>query len=143
MKTMKIRTYSELSQLDSFVERYRYLKLSGIIGEETFGFDRYLNQTFYKSPEYRRIRDEVILRDKGCDLGMKGYDISGRIIIHHMNPISKEDILNRSEFALNPEYLICVSHGTHNAIHYGDESQLPIDNLVVRHPNDQAPWKRR
>ena len=143
MRIMKIRTYSELSKLKTFKERYRYLKLSGIIGEETFGFDRYLNQVFYKSPEYRAVRDKVILRDNGCDLGVKNYEINGRIIIHHMNPISKEDILNRSEFALNPEYLICVSHGTHNAIHYGDESQLPIDNLVVRHPDDQAPWKRR
>jgi len=139
---MKIRTYSELCKLDSFIERYRYLKLDGIIGEDTFGFDRWLNQTFYKSPEYRKVRREVILRDNGCDLGIQQYEIPGRVIIHHMNPITKTDILNRSDIALDPEYMICVSHDTHNAIHYGDESRLPISHIVVRRPNDQIPWKR-
>ena len=137
-----IRTYSELIKLDSFIERYRYLKLSGKVGEDTFGFDRWLNQKFYKSPEYRKVRREVILRDNGCDLGDPEFEIAGRVIIHHMNPITQTDILERSEFALDPEYMICVSHGTHNAIHYGDESQLPINDIVIRRPNDQAPWKR-
>lgn len=137
-----IRTYSQLIEIDSFVERYRYLKLNGVIGEDTFGFDRYLNQAFYKSPEYRKIRRDVILRDNGCDLGHPDYEIPGRVIIHHMNPITKTDILERSEFLLNPEYLICVSHGTHNAIHYGDESQLPICDIIERRPNDQAPWRK-
>lgn len=137
-----IRTYSELIKLDSFIERYRYLKLSGKVGEDTFGFDRWLNQKFYKSPEYRKVRREVILRDNGCDLGDPEFEIAGRVIIHHMNPITQTDILERSNFALEPEYMICVSHGTHNAIHYGDESQLPINDIVIRRPNDQAPWKR-
>jgi hypothetical protein len=137
-----IRTYSELIKLDSFIERYRYLKLSGKVGEDTFGFDRWLNQKFYKSPEYRKVRREVILRDNGCDLGDPEFEIAGRVIIHHMNPITQTDILERSDFALDPEYMICVSHGTHNAIHYGDESQLPINDIVIRRPNDQAPWKR-
>lgn len=137
-----IRTYSELIKLDSFIERYRYLKLSGKVGADTFGFDRWLNQMFYKTPEYRKVRREVILRDNGCDLGDPNFEINGRVIIHHMNPITQTDILKRSEFALDPEYMICVSHGTHNAIHYGDESQLPIVDIVERYPNDQAPWKR-
>lgn len=137
-----IRTYSELIKLDSFIERYRYLKLSGKVGADTFGFDRWLNQMFYKTPEYRKVRREVILRDNGCDLGDPNFEISGRVIIHHMNPINQTDILKRSEFALDPEYMICVSHGTHNAIHYGDESQLPIIDIVERFPNDQVPWKR-
>ena len=139
----KIRTYTELSEIDSFIERYRYLKLSGKVGEDTFGFDRYLNQVFYKSPEYRSIRNKVIVRDCGCDLGVDGFEIYGKVIVHHMNPISKTDILERSDFALNPDYMICVSHDTHNAIHYGDESLLPIFEMVERRPNDQAPWKRR
>lgn len=137
-----IRTYSELIKLDSFIERYRYLKLSGKVGEDTFGFDRWLNQKFYKSPEYRKVRREVILRDNGCDLGDPEFEIAGRVIIHHMNPITQTDILERSDFSLDPEYMICVSHGTHNAIHYGDESKLPINDIVIRRPNDQAPWKR-
>lgn len=137
-----IRTYSELIKLDSFIERYRYLKLSGKVGEDTFGFDRWLNQKFYKSPEYRKVRREVILRDNGCDLASPEFEIAGRVIIHHMNPITQTDILERSDFALDPEYMICVSHGTHNAIHYGDESQLPINDIVIRRPNDQTPWKR-
>lgn len=139
---MQIRTYSELSKLDTFLERYRYLKLKGKVGEDTFGYDRYLNQMFYRSPEYRSMRNKIITRDLGCDLGLEGYEIAGRIIIHHMNPITKKDILDRSELALNPEYLVCVSHDTHNAIHYGDESLLPIFDLVERKPNDQAPWRK-
>lgn len=139
---MEIRTYSELKDIPTFKERYKYLKLSGTVGLDTFGFDRYLNQTFYKSPEYRKIRQEVILRDNGCDLGLDGYEIFGKILVHHMNPITKRDILERSDYALNPEYLICVSHNTHNAIHYGDESLLQLDIPIVRKPNDQAPWRK-
>lgn len=142
MKTMEIRTYSELKDIPTFEERYKYLKLSGTVGLDTFGFDRYLNQAFYKSPEYRKIRQEVILRDNGCDLGLDGYEIFGKILVHHMNPITKRDILDRSDYALNPEYLICVSHNTHNAIHYGDESLLQLDIPIVRKPNDQAPWRK-
>lgn len=141
-KTMEIRTYSELKDIPTFKERYKYLKLSGTVGLDIFGFDRYLNQTFYRSPEYRKIRQEVILRDNGCDLGLDGYEIFGKILVHHMNPITKRDILERSDYALNPEYLICVSHNTHNAIHYGDESLLQLDIPIVRKPNDQAPWRK-
>lgn len=137
-----IRRYSELIKIPSFIERYRYLKLSGSVGSETFGFDRWLNQTFYKSPEYRKVRLEVILRDNGCDLGIDEFEIAGKVIIHHMNPITQTDILKRSDFALDPEYMICVSHGTHNAIHYGDERLLPVSNIVERKPNDTIPWKR-
>lgn len=137
-----IRRYSELIKIPSFIERYRYLKLSGSVGADTFGFDRWLNQMFYKSPEYRKVRLEVILRDNGCDLGIDEFEIVGKVIIHHMNPITQTDILKRSDFALDPEYMICVSHGTHNAIHYGDERLLPVSNIVERKPNDTIPWKR-
>ena len=137
---MSIRTYSELITLSTFEERYRYLKLNGRVGEDTFGFDRYLNQIFYKSKEWRSIRDYIIVRDNGCDLGMEGHDIFGRILIHHMNPITKEDILERSDLLLNPEYLICISKNTHDAIHYGDESLL-ITAPRERTKNDTCPWK--
>lgn len=135
-----MRTYSELSRLETFEERFEYLKLNGEVGSSTFGFDRYLNQVFYKSPEWKRVRNEVILRDNGCDLGIEGRDISSHIIIHHMNPISVKDVLNRSRDILNPEYLICVTHNTHNAIHYGDEKQL-LSLPVDRKPYDTCPWK--
>lgn len=137
---MSIRTYSELIVLPSFEERYRYLRLGGKIGEETFGFSRYLNQVFYKSKEWLSIRNQVILRDFGCDLGVRGYDIHGRIIVHHMNPITKEDIVRRSEFLLDPEYLISTSHNTHEAITYGDETLL-IKGPIERYKNDTCPWK--
>lgn len=137
-----IRRYSELIKIPTFIERYRYLKLSGSVGVDTFGFDRWLNQKFYKTPEYRKVRLEVILRDNGCDLGVDEFEIAGKVIIHHMNPITQTDILKRSDFALDPEYMICVSHGTHNAIHYGDERLLPVSNIVERKPNDTIPWKR-
>ena len=140
MKT-NIRTYSELIKLPTFEERYRYLKLDGKVGEETFGFDRYLNQIFYKSKEWRSVRNHVILRDNGCDLGIEGREIHGRILIHHMNPITKEDILNRTDFLMNPEYLISTIDPTHNAIHYGDEDLLMKDP-IERHKNDTCPWKR-
>ena len=137
---MSIRTYSELITIPTFEERYEYLKLDGIVGEETFGFDRYLNQIFYKSKEWRSIRDYVITRDNGCDLGVEGHEIFGKILIHHMNPISKKDILERSDLLLNPEYLICTIKNTHDAIHYGDENLLII-TPPERTKNDTCPWK--
>ena len=137
---MSIRTYSELITLPTFKERYEYLKLNGRVGEETFGFDRYLNQAFYKSEEWRAVRDYVIIRDNGCDLGMEGHEIFGRILIHHMNPISKRDILDRSDLLLNPEYLICTIKNTHDAIHFGDENLL-IVAPIERRKNDTCPWK--
>ena len=141
--TMKknIRTYSELITLPTFKERYEYLRLNGRVGAETFGYDRYMNQTFYKSRELLNIRDEVIIRDNGCDLGVEGYEIHGRILIHHMNPITIDDILQRSDFLLNPEYLISTIKRTHDAIHYGDENLL-IDVPIERTKNDTCPWKR-
>lgn len=140
MKMSMIRTYSELSQLKTFRKRYEYLRLNGRVGEETFGFDRYLNQIFYKSDEWKAIRDFVIVRDNGCDLGVEGYDIHEKILIHHMNPILAEDILKRSDFLLNPDYLITTVLSTHNAIHYGDESLL-ITSPVKRTKNDTCPWR--
>lgn len=136
-----MRTYSELIEFETFEERFRYLKLGGRIGESTFGFDRYLNQQFYKSKEWRRIRDSVILRDKGCDLGIEGYEIYGKILIHHMNPISQQDIYKQSKILLNPEYLISVSHNTHQAIHYSDESLL-IKAPVERRAGDTCLWRK-
>ena len=141
MKTMNIKTYSELSKLTTFEERYRYLRLGGRVGEETFGFDRWINQMFYKDPEWLKIRDEVIIRDNGCDLGIEGREIYSRIIVHHMNPITKADILDRSEFLLNPEYLICTVKNTHDAIHYGDENLL-ITLPMERNVNDTCPWRQ-
>lgn len=138
---MKIRTYSELSRLETFSERYRYLQLNGSVGEDTFGFDRYLNQLFYRSQRWKSIRDAVIIRDNGCDLGVEGYEIRGRILIHHMNPITIEDLERESEFLLDPEYLIATTHNTHNAIHYGDEKLL-ITEPIVRSRNDTCPWRR-
>ncbi len=136
-----IKCYSELILLPTFQARYQYLRLNGEIGKETFGFDRYMNQFFYRSPEWRRVRDFVISRDEGCDLGVPGREIFGRVIIHHMNPIRPEDIRNRSELLLNPEYLITTIHDTHLAIHYGDEHLL-LQEPVERRPNDTCPWKR-
>lgn len=135
-----IRTYSELIKIPTFIERYRYLRLDGRVGEETFGFDRYLNQIFYTSKEWRQLRNHIIVRDNGCDLGVEGHEIGGKIYIHHMNPITTKDIRDRSDFLLNPEYLICVSHRTHQAITYGDESILIIAP-IVRTKNDTCPWK--
>lgn len=141
MKRMIGKTYSELITLPTFEERYRYLRIGGRVGEETFGFDRYLNQIFYKSKEWLSIRDQVIARDNGCDLGIPGREIHGRILIHHMNPITVEDILNRSDLLLNPEYLICTVKNTHDAIHYGDENLLNKDP-IERTKNDTCPWRR-
>lgn len=138
-----IRTYSELIKLPTFKERYEYLRLGGRVGEETFGFDRYLNQMFYKSPEWLAVRNKVITRDGGCDLGIRDREIRGtRILIHHMNPITVDDILNRSEFLLNPEYLICTIKNTHDAIHYGD-SELLYEDPIERSQNDTCPWRHR
>lgn len=138
---MIIRTYSELVTLPTFNERFQYLKLNGQVGESTFGFDRYLNQLFYKSDEWLRLRDQIIIRDNGCDLGIEGREIHGRILIHHMNPIRKEDILNRSRYLLDPEFLICTVKRTHDAIHYGDENLL-LTIPKERRKNDTCPWRR-
>lgn len=139
---MSIKTYSELITLPTFEERYRYLRLSGSVGKETFGFDRYMNQLFYqRSQLWKRIRDEVIIRDCGCDLGIEGREIYGRVLVHHMNPIGVDDLLHESDFLLNPEFLICTTHNTHNAIHYGDENLL-IRDPIERTKNDTCPWRR-
>ena len=136
-----IRTYSELIKLPTFKERFEYLKLGGVIGEETFGFDRYLNQVFYKSREWKKIRNDIIVRDNGCDLAMPDREIIDQtILIHHMNPLTKEDILNMTEFVLNPEYLICTILNTHNAIHYGN-SDLLYQEPIIRYKNDMCPWR--
>ena len=137
---MSIKTYSELITLPTFKERYLYLRLEGKVGEDTFGFDRYLNQIFYNSEEWLSVRDYVISRDLGCDLAMEGYEIHGRILVHHMNPIYKDDILRRSDILLDPEYLISTTKRTHDAIHYGDENLLLIEP-IIRTKNDTCPWK--
>ena len=135
-----IRTYSELITLPTFEERSQYLKIGGTVGEETFGFDQYLNQSFYKTKEWLRIRDHVIVRDQGCDLAMIDREIRGKILVHHMNPITKEDIARRTKYLLDPEYLICTVKNTHDAIHYGDESLL-IKAPIERQKNDTCPWR--
>jgi hypothetical protein len=137
---MIIRTYSELITIPTFEERYEYLRLGGKVGEETFGFDRYLNQTFYKSDPWLEVRDFVIIRDYGCDLAVKGREIHGRIIVHHMNPITIEDVLRKSKYLLDPEYLISTVKNTHDAIHYGDSSLL-ISDPIERTKNDTCPWR--
>lgn len=136
-----IRTYEELIKYKSFKERYNYLKLDGIIGEETFGFDRYLNQKFYNSIEWKQIRDQVIARDMGNDLALEEYPINGKIFIHHMNPINKNDIYNHSDNLLNINYMVCVSFETHNAIHYGYLSSLSEDP-IIRTRNDTTLWQK-
>ena len=138
--TMSIRTYSELITLPTFEERFKYLQLNGQVGESTFGFDRYMNQVFYRSQKWKSIRDFVIIRDCGCDLGVEGYDIHGKIIIHHMNPLSMRDIETESDFLLNPDFLICTTHNTHNAIHYGNENLL-VTAPIERTKNDTCPWR--
>lgn len=139
---MSIKTYSELLTIPTFEGRYNYLRLGGQVGEETFGFDRWLNQRFYKDPEWLAVRDYVIVRDSGCDLAIPGREIRTKILVHHMNPITKDDILRRSKLLLDPEYLICTIKNTHDAIHYGDESLL-ITAPVERSLHDTCPWKRR
>lgn len=134
-----IKTYSELRRYETFGERYRYLRLGGAVGRATFGFDRYLNQEFYASSLWKRARRDVIARDLGCDLGVEGYEIFDKVYVHHMNPMTAEDIKYSSIDILDPEYLICVSHKTHNAIHYGDESLLP-KTVLARRPGDTKIW---
>ena len=141
MNQTNIKTYSELITLPTFEERFRYLKLNGSVGRETFGFDRYLNQVFYNSKRWKAARDYVIVRDNGCDLAMEGHDICGKIYIHHMNPVTLDDIIHESEFLIDPEYLISTILNTHNAIHYGDESLL-ITTPIERSKNDTCPWRR-
>ena len=138
-----IRTYTELMRLPTFIERYRYLKLGGVVGETTFGWERYINQDFYTSNEWRRFRREIILRDNGCDLGVEGHEYVGNelIFIHHMNPIDTSDIVYQTEFLMNPEYVISCRKSTHDAIHYGDESLIVAYEPIVRSPNDTCPWK--
>ena len=134
------RCYTDLIQLPTFKERYEYLRLAEIVGRDTFGFDRYLNQKFYHSAEWKKIRRDVIIRDEGRDLAMEGYELQDNIFIHHMNPMAPEDLINVPEWILNPEYLVCVSKRTHDAIHFGDASILP-QLPMERTPNDTCPWK--
>lgn len=140
---MNIKTYSELVTIPSFLERFRYLKLNGIVGQSIFGFDRYINQKFYRTSEWKKIRRQVILRDCGCDLGCEGYEIpSGvNIIVHHMNPMAIKDIVNKQEWILDPEFLICTTKRTHDALHYGDETLLYYEP-VERTKGDTCPWQR-
>ena len=138
---MIIRTYTELMKLETFEERYKYLKLVAKVGEETFGLERYLNQQFYHSQEWKSLRSQIIIRDNACDLGIPGREMDSRIIIHHMNPITKDDLIHQSDFLLNPEYLICTSKKTHSAIHYGDDKML-FGEMVERSKDDTCPWRR-
>lgn len=135
-----MKTYSDLILLPTFKERFEYLKLSGSVGKDTFGFDRYLNQQFYRTSEWKKVRDAVIIRDNGCDLGVEGYEIHDRIIIHHMNPITANDIIKHSDWIVDPNQLICTSFRTHNAIHYGDISLID-KQPTIRKPNDTCPWR--
>lgn len=134
-----MRNYDEMSLRTTFLARFRYLVLGGELGAETFGFDRHLNQTFYASREWKQARDIAIIRDQGCDLGIPGREIHDKVLVHHMNPIQPRDLIHFNEDILDPNFLICVSHRTHNAIHYGDESQLPSD-IIVRRPGDTTLW---
>lgn len=136
---MKTRRYSELRRLKTFEERFDYLELKGQVGETTFGFDRWMNQRFYRSPEWMEIRSRVIFRDSGCDLGVPGYEIHDNLLVHHMNPVGSEDIIHNEEWILDPEYLITVSLRTHNAIHFGGRDSLPRV-LVERKPGDTKVW---
>ena len=135
-----IKTYSELITLQTFEDRFNYLQLRGEVGKSTFGHNRYLNQILYNSPEWRRFRNEIIIRDNGCDLACDGYEIYGRVLIHHINPITVEDIVNRNPMVFDPENVITTVHSTHNAIHYGDESLLP-KSPIERKQNDTCPWR--
>lgn len=135
-----MRTYTEMLSFDSFKDRFEYLKLSGRVGEDTFGFDRYLNQAFYRSYEWKKIRREVILRDLSCDLAHSDHEILGPVYIHHINPITKQDVLDRAPVLFDFNNLVCVSYDTHQALHYGDESLL-CQELVIRRPNDTCLWR--
>lgn len=138
--TMSIRTYSELIAIPTFEERFEYLQLKGSVGKDTFGYDRYLNQVLYRSHEWKRLRNQIIIRDGGCDLACDGHDIYGKVLIHHLNPITVEDILTRSRKVFDPDNLVCVSHSTHNAIHYGDVDLL-VTGPIIRTKNDTCPWR--
>ena len=137
---MSIRTYSELITIPTFEERFEYLQLKGSVGKDTFGYDRYLNQVLYRSPEWKRLRNQIIIRDGGCDLACDGYDIYDKVLIHHLNPITVEDVLTRSRKVFDPDNLVCVTHSTHNAIHYGDVDLL-VTGPIIRTKNDTCPWR--
>ena len=139
---MSIRTYSELITIPTFEERFEYLQLKGSVGKDTFGYDRYLNQVLYRSPEWKRLRNQIIIRDGGCDLACNGYDIYDKVLIHHLNPITVEDVLARSRKVFDPDNLVCVSHNTHNAIHYGDVDLL-VTGPIIRTKNDTCPWRHQ
>lgn len=137
---MSIKTYSELITIPTFEERFEYLQLKGSVGKDTFGYDRHLNQVLYRSPEWKRLRNQIIIRDGGCDLACEGYDINSKVLIHHLNPITVEDVLARSRKVFDPDNLVCVSHNTHNAIHYGDVDLL-VTGPIIRTKNDTCPWR--
>lgn len=137
---MSIKTYSELITILTFEERFEYLQLKGSVGKDTFGYDRHLNQVLYRSPEWKRLRNQIIIRDCGCDLACEGYDIHSKVLIHHLNPITVEDVLARSRKVFDPDNLVCVSHNTHNAIHYGDVDLL-VTGPIIRTKNDTCPWR--
>lgn len=137
---MSIRTYSEMLTFPTLEERFKYLQLKGSVGKDTFGYDRYLNQILYHSDRWKSFRNDIIIRDNGCDLACEGYEIYKRILVHHINPITVEDVLNRDPKVFDPENVVCVSHITHNAIHYGDENLL-MTAPVERSPNDTCPWR--
>lgn len=137
---MSIKTYSELITIPTFEERFEYLQLKGSVGKDTFGYDRHLNQVLYRSPEWKRLRNQIIIRDCGCDLACEGYDIHSKVLIHHLNPITVEDVLARSRKVFDPDNLVCVSHNTHNAIHYGDMDLL-VTGPIIRTKNDTCPWR--
>ena len=137
---MSIKTYSELITIPTFEERFEYLQLKGSVGKDTFGYDRHLNQVLYRSPEWKRLRNQIIIRDCGCDLACEGYDIHSKVLIHHLNPITVEDVLARSRKVFDPDNLVCVSHNTHNAIHYGDVDLL-VTGPIIRIKNDTCPWR--
>lgn len=137
---MSIKTYSELITIPTFEERFEYLQLKGSVGKDTFGYDRHLNQVLYRSHEWKRLRNQIIIRDCGCDLACEGYDIHSKVLIHHLNPITVEDVLARSRKVFDPDNLVCVSHNTHNAIHYGDMDLL-VTGPIIRTKNDTCPWR--
>lgn len=134
-----IRTYSEMRRLPTFEERYEYLRIGGGVGESTFGFDRYINQNFYHSAEWKRVRNHVIVRDNGCDLGIPGREINGSLLVHHINPMTPDHIIHDEDWILNPEYLVTTTKNTHNAIHYGNKSLL-TKPFVARTPGDTRLW---
>jgi hypothetical protein len=139
-KSMIVRSYSELRHLNTFIDRYNYLRLKDQVGRSTFGYDRYLNQTLYRSRRWSQVRDKVIIRDEGCDLGIEGYEIHSHIVVHHMNPITLEDIEDVNDIVFDPEFLICTTSETHLAIHYGDEDLLAKPPIIRRH-GDTTPWR--